>query len=589
MVEKFSRAFWIIKKSGLFDEAYYLKQYEDVRKGDWNPLVHYILHGWKEGRNPTPWFDNKFYLENNPDVAKTGVNPFEHWIRWGRKEGRRPNQIMNYNDTFFIKQGYIANLNPEYFVDFSDQIEYQPYVYQLAKYLAERGEKKYIIDLGAGNGSKLVKYFLNSDKSDINIIGVDYGKNLSYINKIDKFQVIQFNLEEGLPNIDNEILKNTVVIAADVIEHLKNPHNFLKGLSLWSKITPYILISTPDRIRARGIEHNGPPPNLAHVREWSLQEFFELLKYYDFGNFLIGYTINNNLNKQKATILSISGEEVNYKSTILKKVLAIIHCYNEKDIIGETVDHLLHQGLDVCVIDNCSADGTYELLLEKYKNNKRVYIRRSENYDNKYKWSLLLKITENITHEFRNFYDWFMHCDADEIRYSPYSEITLQEMISFVDFLGYNAIDFTVIDFRFTDEDENTNSNYVNNLTYFEFCKRPGCFQQIKCWKYAHDINLANSGGHEAYFNNRKIYPIKFLIKHYALRNKEQAYKKIFLDRMNRLDEEERKKGWHIQYDEYVKKGKIEFNKNCLIKFNQNIFKIEYLVERISGIGIRDD
>ena len=94
---KLSRAYWIIKWSGLFDKAYYLKLYDDVRKSDIDPIEHYVVHGWKEGRNPAPWFDTKYYLENNPDVASSGVNPFAHFIRWGIKEGRVPNSSWNRN------------------------------------------------------------------------------------------------------------------------------------------------------------------------------------------------------------------------------------------------------------------------------------------------------------------------------------------------------------------------------------------------------------------------------------------------------------------------------------------------------------
>jgi len=97
---KFSKDYWIIKFSGLFDKAYYLKQYDDVRRADIDPIEHYVLYGWKEGRNPAPWFDTKFYLENNPDVANAGVNPFVHWIRWGRREGRKPSSIQT-NEGFF--------------------------------------------------------------------------------------------------------------------------------------------------------------------------------------------------------------------------------------------------------------------------------------------------------------------------------------------------------------------------------------------------------------------------------------------------------------------------------------------------------
>lgn len=86
---KLKKDYWIIKFLGQFDKAYYLKQYPDVRKADLDPIEHYVLYGWKEGRNPKPSFDTKTYLENNPDVAQAGINPFKHWIIWGRKEGRK--------------------------------------------------------------------------------------------------------------------------------------------------------------------------------------------------------------------------------------------------------------------------------------------------------------------------------------------------------------------------------------------------------------------------------------------------------------------------------------------------------------------
>ncbi len=89
MKGKFTKDYWIIKWSGLFDSYYYLKQYPDVRQADVDPLEHFVLHGWKEGRNPNEWFNTREYLEKNPDVAQAGVNPFVHWIRWGRFEGRQ--------------------------------------------------------------------------------------------------------------------------------------------------------------------------------------------------------------------------------------------------------------------------------------------------------------------------------------------------------------------------------------------------------------------------------------------------------------------------------------------------------------------
>lgn len=83
-----SRAYRLIKKSGLFDPVYYLMNNADVRNADTDPLWHYVKFGWKEGRNPSDKFDTKFYLETNPDVKKSGENPLVHYIGYGAREGR---------------------------------------------------------------------------------------------------------------------------------------------------------------------------------------------------------------------------------------------------------------------------------------------------------------------------------------------------------------------------------------------------------------------------------------------------------------------------------------------------------------------
>jgi glycosyltransferase involved in cell wall biosynthesis len=71
-----------------FDEDYYLATYPDVRGADIGPLDHYIVQGWKEGRNPSARFDTRHYLDSNPDVAASGVHPFIHYVLRGQDEGR---------------------------------------------------------------------------------------------------------------------------------------------------------------------------------------------------------------------------------------------------------------------------------------------------------------------------------------------------------------------------------------------------------------------------------------------------------------------------------------------------------------------
>lgn len=79
-----------ISKSKLFDPSYYLLTYEDVRVADMDPIRHYLIAGWKEGRNPSADFNTRYYLNQNKDVADNKMNPLIHYIRYGRTEGRQP-------------------------------------------------------------------------------------------------------------------------------------------------------------------------------------------------------------------------------------------------------------------------------------------------------------------------------------------------------------------------------------------------------------------------------------------------------------------------------------------------------------------
>ena len=66
----FNRRYRLIKKSGLFDASYYLRQNSDVAESGMNPLVHYLEFGAGEGRNPNSlsdasYYDDEFVAENN--------------------------------------------------------------------------------------------------------------------------------------------------------------------------------------------------------------------------------------------------------------------------------------------------------------------------------------------------------------------------------------------------------------------------------------------------------------------------------------------------------------------------------------------
>ncbi len=79
--------FRVLRRSPLFDRAFYLHRNHDVANAGMNPVLHYIEHGARAGLDPSAEFSTQMYLAARPDIAETGINPLYHYLRFGRKEG----------------------------------------------------------------------------------------------------------------------------------------------------------------------------------------------------------------------------------------------------------------------------------------------------------------------------------------------------------------------------------------------------------------------------------------------------------------------------------------------------------------------
>ena len=76
--------------NALFDDLRYLRANPDVAAAGWQPLLHYAMLGCRENRSIHPLFDPAFYLERNLDVKAAGIDPLAHFLAYGRHEGRSP-------------------------------------------------------------------------------------------------------------------------------------------------------------------------------------------------------------------------------------------------------------------------------------------------------------------------------------------------------------------------------------------------------------------------------------------------------------------------------------------------------------------
>lgn len=248
------------------------------------------------------------------------------------------------------------------------------------------------------------------------------------------------------------------------------------------------------------------------------------------------------------------------------KVTAFICLYNEADIIDWVLHHLQEQGVGVHVIDNWSTDGSAEIAREyPLEGFERFPADGPSPY---YSWAPLLRRVEELA--FRSDADWCIHHDADEIRRGPRSGETLREAFTRVSEEGFNAVNFQVYHFRPIDD------LYVGNpekyFRYFTMDHGDCSMRQVKAWRQTgYRVDLATSGGHFADFPGINIYPEKFILKHYPLRTSAQAARKVLVDRMGRYDPEERKKDWHVQYNDLARTQQWICRPEDLQKWNEGV------------------
>lgn len=231
-------------------------------------------------------------------------------------------------------------------------------------------------------------------------------------------------------------------------------------------------------------------------------------------------------------------------------VMALIAAHNEADVIGAVIGDLIAQGVSVYLLDHGSNDATIAEA-EPHLGRGLVKIESlpapgTEAASNRPAWETVLRRKEDLAWELEA--DWFLHHDADEFRESPWPDLGLRDAIRRVDVAGYDAIDFELLNFRPTHDGFRPGGDVREALAYFEpgeACDRP----QVRCWKKgAHRVDLVSFGGHEAVFPERRVFPLRFLLRHYPVRGQAHGERKVFRERRTRFAAE-RARQWHLQYD----------------------------------------
>jgi SAM-dependent methyltransferase len=496
------------------------------------------------------------------------------------------------SERFCLKPGYLSRARPEYFLDVEPDATgrtHQPAVYPFAAFLADRFGCTHVVDVGCGQASKLARLHPRFE-----IVGVDRGANLDACRRHGFGAWVEWDLERGgsIP-IPEHVLPGSAVVCADVIEHLIDPGPLLANLRRWLEVAPICVLSTPERDLARGPQDSGPPLNPAHVREWNLEELQTLLRAAGLRVAFAGLTYSNDVDPHKNTSVvvlegrgSAAYEELATRTPEDFRVTAIMCVHDEADVIEASMRALVDQGIGVYVVDNWSTDGTYEMV-QRFRGRGLVGVERypAEGPSPHFRWAGYLRRLEQLAQSLPG--DWFIHQDADEVRRPPWPGISLRDALYAVGRAGFNCVDHTIVEFPPVDDGFVPGSEFEAYFRHFAFGRNPGHFVELKAWERpGKAVSLLDSGGHEVSFTGRRVFPYKFLLKHYPIRSQAHGERKVFQQRQVRNPPDERARRWNTHYD-HLRPGHC-FLKDAteLSSFDETAFNRAFLVERLSGVGL---
>jgi len=230
------------------------------------------------------------------------------------------------------------------------------------------------------------------------------------------------------------------------------------------------------------------------------------------------------------------------------RVVAILSVFNEADIVGQAVRHLIGQGVHVYIIDTGSTDETLSVI-RNCAGQEWIEIEEwglGDAERQPFEWRQILQRKEALAANLDA--DWFIHHDADEFRESPWPGVTLCDALKIVDSNGYNAVDFEALTFPPTHNGFERDQDVLDAFRYWEAAQSYDQLR-INAWKSHASVDISSSGGHDVGFPDRRVFPIKFILRHYPVRTQEQGERKVFVERKPRFATSERELGWHVQYD----------------------------------------
>jgi glycosyltransferase involved in cell wall biosynthesis len=203
------------------------------------------------------------------------------------------------------------------------------------------------------------------------------------------------------------------------------------------------------------------------------------------------------------------------------RCLGVLLCYNDGDLLDESVSYLLEQNHDIIAWDHGSTDET-PAILERFRPDLREIRRVPREFDF---YELYPAMSRHLIENYVSEYDWISWPDQDEFLEGPARDRSYYEYVAEAHDSGIDWIEFRNFNFWCTDEDDSTIPETTRRVRHYSLW--PDCPPRIRAWRA--QVTNIRQFNHNPLKGTRS--PRLFNLRHYPMRSPSQMRARVLRDR----------------------------------------------------------
>jgi glycosyltransferase involved in cell wall biosynthesis len=204
------------------------------------------------------------------------------------------------------------------------------------------------------------------------------------------------------------------------------------------------------------------------------------------------------------------------------RLLGVLLCYNDADVLAEAIEYLRAQRHDLIVWDHGSTDDT-PAVLSRYRAEFVEYRTLPRSFDF---YDLYPAMSRHLIETYVASYDWISWPDQDEFLEGPSRSRGYADWLAEVCESRFDWIQFNNFNFWYTDRDDAAAPRIVDRCRHYALF--PDCAPRIRAWR-ARATNVRE-------FNHNpphgEPWPARFNLRHYPMRSAAQASRRLTHDRV---------------------------------------------------------